>query len=165
MYRKVCIGFICLVFSGCFQGPTGPQGPSGISDKQIRLETLLSDGSIDTIWDYLNPSDYFIKFNKNNYVNVDSIIFVVNAGSADVNTFCLVELFNAQDLSPINGGLISSNDTSHEPNSITPLGWAQTGNIFNSLPNEESTIGIRVKSSKQGNLVVIDKACLFLYRH
>ena len=164
-YIKFSFLVILLFISAC-EGPTGPEGTSGMngtSDKQIRIEFgSFSNSTSDTSWIITLPT--IINFNKDYYVGIDSIIFVVNIGSSNLNTNCVVELFNLTDNLPIQGSTVLTNDTTKFPGFIIGGKWCYSANIINNLPSKEITLGARFKSDNYGNLVNINQGMLLLYR-
>ena len=125
-------------------GPTGPAGAPGGNDKEIRLSFSATQGTAwsDTNWHSDAAQVAIYRFNKNNYVGVDSIIFVALLETADSTAPCTMRLFNLTDSAMIQGSLISSSSRS--------LFLVQSSNISSSLPGKEITIVPQVKSGKSG---------------
>jgi hypothetical protein len=177
---KVLYSFFSVMFFlfliAC-EGPTGPQGPigetgqqgstgnDGTSDKQIRIEfESFSNSTTDTAWVFTHPLTFITNFDKDYYVGVDSLIFNVNIGSTNLNTNCIVELFNLTDNQPISNSLLFTNDTTKFPYSFLGGKWCKSANLLNSFPNKEITVAVRFKSDRYGTLVNINKGMLLLYR-
>jgi len=167
-----------LILFGCKgeEGPVGPQGSQGeqgipgldgTSDKQIRInfDPSIFTMTADTIWNYPNSSTYLIKFNINNYTNVDSIIFAANMGSFNTNTNCIVELFNITDNVEIQGSTLITNSDTKFPGLIYGGIWCQTQNILDKFPNKDIDLSIRIKSSRNGTDVNVNRGILLVYRN
>ena len=157
--------FALVSFYTCFdnEGPAGPPGKDGKDgdyDKQICIPFPFtgSYGTSRSQYTYLSSSA-IIKFNKNNYIGVDSIIFVphIDAWMGDDN-YCIAEIFNLTDSTEILNSLVKTNSK----NRI----WVESGNIYDSFPEKEIDICVRFKSLKDGDdyRVGINRAWLFLYR-
>ncbi len=101
-----------------------------------------------------------IKFNKNNYPGVDSIVFIVQPFSYDPSFESIVELYNFTDQVSIIESSLSSNQPSVNDN----LKYLETSNLFNNLPDKEITLGIRIYSSKDDSHVSCGYSYLVLYR-
>jgi hypothetical protein len=96
-----------------------------------------------------------IKFNKADYAT-DSIIFTTDPYTGGSGNHSIVELYNITDNLAIAGGSLS---TVFPYNNRTSLFSA---NIFNNLPNKEITIGVRTKSSVDGQFASNTGTGLFL---
>ena len=156
---------LVLAITSC-EGPIGPEGTPGINgtnDKQIRLEFgSFSHSTSDTSWIITYPT--IINFKKEYFVGVDSIIFVVNMGSSNLNTNCVAELFNLTDSISIQRSTVLTNDTTKFPGFSIGGKWCYSANVYNNLPAEEITLGVRFKSDNYGNMVNINEGMLLLYR-
>ena len=152
------ITLLIIVSEFACEGSTGPEGPAGDSDKQIRLNIPAGgQGTSGTDWRILPEPSHLIKFNKNYYVNVDSIIFICsfgNDGSSAASAF--VNLYNVTDSLPIANSLLQNN--------TNPYVWVESGNLLDELPSEEINLAIRIRSETQGIGVGIASAFLLLYR-
>lgn len=153
----------CLL-TACFllackgdKGDAGPAGPVGTTDKQIRLTffSVLGIGRTDTVY-YTLPNYLLVKFNKSNYTDVDSITFAAVGRSDSSNVFCTLELFNVTDSLRIQGSSIQTNSKVFK--------LFESNNIVSILPNKEIALAISIRSSKQGTLVEVQQAHLFVYR-
>jgi hypothetical protein len=144
-------------FLGCTkEGPIGPAGKDANNDKQIMLtlDFFANTTSIDGVIGL-----GLIKFDKRNYVGVDSIIFVSRPYSGDINSKSIVELYNISDNLSINNSLLESNQPLQENN------YLESGNLFSMLPEKEINLGIRIRSEKEGSFAgVYNNSYLFLYR-
>lgn len=138
----------------CTVNEVGPAGEDGVSDRQIRLalgeqfnttDSLRIDGRFD-----------LIRFDKRNYVNVDSIIFTSRMRSETVGNQCLVDLFNVTDNVLLESAQLSTDTTNFD--------WIASDNIFDGLPNKEITLAVIIRSENQTNLVEGGQSFLFLYR-
>ena len=152
------ITLVIIVSEFACEGSTGPVGPAGDSDKQIRLIFPAGGhGTSSTDWRILPESSHLIKFNKNYYVNVDSIIFICslgNDGSSDASVF--VDLYNVTDSLPIANSLLQNN--------TNPYAWVESGNLLDELPSKEINLAIRIRNETQGTGGGIASAFLLLYR-
>lgn len=139
-------------------GPTGPGGANGTSDKQIRFQIspALGAGTSDTTGFMIAPNSGIIMFDIDNYVGVDSAVFVSYLQTADPSVDCILELYDATDSTVIRGGTIESHSTQGA--------WAQSSNVYSSLPHKEITLTAYIKSGKNGVLVNAYPMYLFLYR-
>ncbi len=140
-------------------GPTGPTGATGTSDKQIRFEMSpgYGVGISDTSGYMLSPSVGIIKFDIDNYVGVDTVMFVAYLKTADPSADCMLELYDATDSTFIKGGSIESNSTQGV--------WVQSSNVYSNLPHKEITLTAYIKSGKNGVVVNAYPIYLFLYRN
>jgi hypothetical protein len=130
-------------------------------DKQIRLDIGPSPYNVystDYVLNQYNDEDgYLIKFNKLNYANVESIIFVPSmaAWSApDQPTTCFVQLFNLTDNVAINNSELQS--------SVRAFVFQESGNILNDLPSKEVTLAMRVRTTNPNQPVSVGKSYLFI---
>lgn len=134
-------------------------GTNGGYDKQIVLEIINGGGNTTSTNGFIGGE--LIKFNKANFTNVDSIVFVSTSlycDDTDVNPGAILELYNITDNLPIaNGKLISSK-------SFANRGFQQTNNLYNFLPDKEVTLGIRLSSKTQGAFAGVYTSYLVLYR-
>lgn len=133
----------------------GQNGQNGTSDKQIILPINFSANTTST-----TPvaGAGLIKFSKRNYVGVDSIILASNSYVADAANTAIVELYDVTDKAIVMNGMIRSN------NLYSPDVYLQTGNVYNYLPDKEITLGISLKSEKQGMFAASGSCYLILYR-
>jgi hypothetical protein len=133
----------------------GQNGQNGTSDKQIILPINFSANTTST-----TPvtGAGLIKFSKDNYVGVDSIILAANSYVADVSNTAIVELYNVTDKQVV------PNSTIRSSNLYNPDAYVQTSNVYNALPNKEITLGISLKSEKEGMFAASGSCYLILYR-
>jgi len=137
-------------------GPPGKDGKDGETDKQIRMELAVwNGGTEDNQWTSVLG---LIKFDKRNYIGVDSIIFVANIYTYDTTNFCIAELFN------YDGGIVIQNSTIQSNTLYSYISFTQSGNIYQTLPDKEINIGLRFRSSVKGKTSGIAYRYLFLYR-
>jgi hypothetical protein len=134
-------------------------GNHGNSDKLIRL-TIAHDGisTSSTEW-YISeyPTYNFHDFNKNDYGNIDSIVFVPSLHSDNSNNKCIAELYNITDGLSIENSQVESSST----------GWDfhYSENIYETLPSKTIDIGIRIKSENNGqNVSTGIVSYLYIYR-
>jgi len=146
-------------------GPSGTQGPPGNNDEQIRLEFgTFAVSTNDTSWYLTGPLSRIDNFNKDYFTGVDSIIFVVNIGSTNLNTYCVADLFNVTDSLSVLGSMVMTNDTTRFKYSIISGKWCQSGNIIDNIPSKEISLAVRFRSDNYGTMVHLNKALLLLYR-
>jgi hypothetical protein len=130
----------------------------------IRLQFF--GGGVSYFWSqeeffYLPPPTYLVKFNKQHYVGVDSIIFVVALQAGSLAGRAFAEVYNHTD------GVLVANSTV-QTTSTTAV-WVESGNIFGSLPEREVTLGIRMRPEVGGfmsveHAAILGSAYLLLYR-
>ena len=117
MIKNGIVLFIIFAFFMYCEGPTGPKGENGIDgkngyyDRQIRLNIFDVWTSISTEWELTPQTLHLIKFNKMNYTDVDSILFVALLyvhEESDSNNACHVKLYNVTDSVDIDNAEISS---------------------------------------------------------
>lgn len=155
--RYLLTATLVVFLQSCKEGPSGPPGTDGSSDKQIRvLFPSASLGSSDTAG-FISPIyTYIVKFNKNYYVDVDSIKFAAFVRSSNSNTTCRLEVFNLTDSNVVSGSLITTNNTSYV--------LEESQNALSSFPNKEITLALKIRSSTQGTFVECQQAGIYLYR-
>lgn len=129
-------------------------------DKQIQLYFFAGQGVQTTTPTIVAGRTY--KFNKHNYVGVDSIVFMTNPNTAgDTSNYSIVSLYDITDSVPIAGSTLSNNV--HNPNI-----FVQTGNIYKSLPDKEITLGVTIRSKNDvtgsNQVAQVSDAYLFLFR-
>ena len=123
--------------------------------KQIGLG-LPTFNTADTLY---IPTQYYSlqKFNIDYFPNADSVFFRGNIvlGNTDNVVF---QLYDITDSIPIEG----SNITFTKQNANTQA-YYQSGNIVNSLPHKEISLGISMHNSTSGAFVGMNDAILFVY--
>lgn len=169
MKFKYIYVFIMVLFISC-EGPIGPNGKDGINgqngenggyDKQIRLDVGAQFGidvvHPDTLW-HVSDTLYhtLLRFNKDYYVDVDSIIFECVAGTFTDQATCYVELINLTDNVPITSSLVF--------NAGPGFKIVSSKNIYNQLPNKEITLGIQTKCNASGKEIYSARFTIYLYR-
>jgi hypothetical protein len=120
-------------------------------DNLTRIELgSPNDGTCETGW-YLSQHDtfYLHDFNKLDYTNVASILFVPSmyVTENDVNNFITVELFNITDNVPIPNTQITSYENAYI--------FKYSENIYDALPNYPITLAIKLKSNDTGSCVML----------
>lgn len=105
-------------------------------------------------------SGEFVNFNKNNYPGVDSIIlicepYVFQGGVGNVAT---VELYDATSNSAIPNSSVATTRT-------YTVGFLSSQNTYNSLPNQNILLGVRIRSGINGKSVGSGNCYLYMYRH
>lgn len=114
-----------------------------------------------------NTTDWFISeyptfnlpdFCKDDYNNVDSIIFVPSMHTTDPNNKCIVELYNISHGQSIEGSLIESNTPGYN--------FHYSQDIFDFLPSERIDLGVRLKSEQDDINVATGLVCyMYIYQH
>ena len=133
-------------------------GQDGEMDKQIRFDFGSGGwgyGTNTTNWTIVFPRIPY--FNLNNYPNVDSIMFTAELKSESLFEECKVQLFDITNNQVIE-------NTEFTMNSANYVLVETTVNLFDFIPKEEITLGIRVKSSKSNHWVFFQRPQLVLYR-
>ena len=159
IYKIVFLILIVLVACKGPKGLQGSPGEEGKCDRQIRIDFDFRGDAYTSTSEtrrLLVPHTYLIKFNKHYYTGVDSIIFVVLLASGESEHYAMVDLFNITDNLSIANSLIHTKSTS-------PV-WLEFVNIYDYLPDEEITLGVRLWTEHNGKMVYVYSASLFLYR-
>jgi hypothetical protein len=127
-------------------------------DKQIRFNIVNTNGlGINTIEGGQAPEEYnLIKFNKDFYDNIESIVLAGQIRSSDPSANCIVELVNVTDNIIYSSSQIKGNSTS--------FSLATSGNFISDLPGKEITLSVRIRTDKEGIVVEANQINLFLYR-
>jgi hypothetical protein len=116
-------------------------------DKQIRLQ-FGAPGFSTRESEFVLPelvTSNIIKFNKLNYTNVASIVFMPSlyAGRDPMipseTTACVAQLYNLTDNVPIAGTELMSD--------VNAVVFKESGNIYDALPAKEITLAIRIRST------------------
>lgn len=130
------------------------------SDNLTRLVVSRHDVSASSTGWTINqyPTYNLPDFCKNDYSNIDSIIFVPSMHTNDPNTKCIVELYNITDGLSIENSQIESN--------MPGYNFHYSQDIANYLPPERIDIGVRIKSEHQGVVVSTGMASyLYIFKH
>lgn len=101
----------------------------------------------------------FVGFNKHNYPGVDSIILLCNpyVFREGVGNTAIVELYNITANTPIaNSSIITGRGYTYS--------FLISANVFSSLPDQDIWLGIRVRSSIEGETAASGKCYLYMYR-
>jgi hypothetical protein len=146
---------IINLLASCTIYEAGVPGLDGVSDKQIRFPIGTNISSNATTATRAASQYDLIKFDKRNYIQVDSIIFSSRMRSALPTDSCIVELFNVTDNQVVSNSILYSKSETFV--------WQDSKNIFSSLPNKEVTLSVQVRS-KKGATVEGGQSFLFLYR-
>jgi hypothetical protein len=156
LHKSFIIILSVFALGACTINEVGPPGQDGVSDKQIRLPLGInvSTSAADSV--RVESRYDLIKFDKRNYVFVDSIVFVSALKSkVDMDT-CLVQLYNVTDRRIIQKATLTSDTTAWV--------WKESLNIFADLPAKEVSLGVIVRNKKTGAIVEGGQSFLFLYR-
>lgn len=141
-------------------------GINGDYDKQIMFKfSQVYNASKDTVINSIQNSGSGIRFfNKNNYTNIDSAVFVAFdiktatdcCSGSDVRKKLKIELFDLTNGHPILNSLIESDDI--------PKGtFARSNNFINNLPSGDIELGTRLISDKN-YFAGISEMYLIIYR-
>lgn len=104
------------------------------------------------------PTFSILDFHKDDYVGVDSIVFVPSLSTGDSNNKAIVELYNKTDDEPIENSHIESNSTGYN--------YHYSKDIYDDLPSKRIELGIRIKSETDGVAVATGLVSyLFIYKH
>jgi hypothetical protein len=111
-------------------------------DNLTRLELgSPNEGTCGTEWHRTIYKTFeFPDFNKMDYSNVASILFVPSMVSFDENNTVSVELYNVTDDVPIANSLLE--------HSLLEYTFKYSEDIYNSLPSYPITLSIRMKNSE-----------------
>jgi len=136
---------------------TAGNATGGCGDKVELLEMWWTANTTSTNW-VEGPSRY--KFDKTDYCNVDSITWYVSLRIAPGGSgYAEAELYDLATGQTIAGSNTQSTNTiSWQPNAYT-----ETHDLYSTLPNQRTTLGIRVRSSN-GQFSSVDRSFLVIYR-
>lgn len=101
-----------------------------------------------------------VKFNKNNYPGVDSIILVCNPFVGNVGNTAIVQLINMTDNVVLNNSTVTTNNLY----SLDESAYLSSGNVFNALPNYDISLGINFRSGNENMFAATGTCYLYLYR-
>jgi hypothetical protein len=132
-----------------------------ILDKEITLNFHMQTMTASKATFETSPEfSYLIGFDKRDYKNVDSVVFIAGLATNYVNDTCYARLVNLTDNIEI------ANSTLH---ASTNGGYklVQTNNIFNSLPNKRINLGIQIRTTNEESyhFAFITEPYLKLRRH
>ena len=117
-------------------------------DNLVRLPLGSPDMNVcsTTAW-YISPhqSWHLQNFNKHDYANVSSILFVPSLATPSAGNVVTAELFNITDNKPIANSQLTHNDKNYV--------FKYSENIYDALPDHTITLGIRLKNSTGGSAV------------
>ena len=135
-------------------------GIDGGFDEQIRLIAYAHSGT-GSFGNFGTTSGFFIgdiiNFNKQNYIGVDSAVFVANIRAGNSTTLGYAELYDETNGQVISNSIVSTTNTN-----FTTL---ESGNLFDNLPDGTVNLTIQVRSETSGVTTSINgKNYLFLYR-
>ena len=133
-------------------------GVDGGYDEQIRF--VMQGGATTTSSIGTIRHETLVKFDIRNYIGVDSIIFVANPYVLNASNFAFVELYNSTDDEVITNSLLTSNNLGNDAELIN------TSNLINEFPKKEISIGIKLRSSLEGEFSASGTSShLFLFRN
>ncbi|MFD2600870.1 DUF7151 family protein [Flavobacterium suzhouense] len=114
-------------------------------DNLVRLPLGSPDMNVcsTTAW-YISPhqSWHLQNFNKHDYANVKSILFVPSLSTPTPENIVTAELYNITDNIPIANTQLTHNSANYV--------FKYSENIYDALPDHTITLGIRLKNSKSG---------------
>jgi len=157
-----CILGIMLALSSIFMFSCEKESET-YYDKLVRIEIPTNGNSTTSSeWSRNIPGYNLSDFSKEDYRNVDSIVFVSTMRSDYVGNIynsakCIVELMNMTDTVAIENSLIESKSV--------VLDYFYSKNIYNSLPSKRIDLGIRIRSEIEGIPVFYGYSYLYIYRH
>lgn len=128
-----------------------------IGDKTIKLEFGPSGGiSTNSSTGYIinDLSKCLLNFNKLDYKNVASIYFCVLAKSGNPSNSFEVELYDIKTNHVISNSTITGNNSDFQV--------LKSANLFDELPDSDSNLSVRVKSSDGINYVTFEKAYIVI---
>ena len=147
----------------------------------VRDTTVIVDSTLDktivlNLWQNLGQTGedtatsyiMLFKFNKSDYLGVDSIVFSANPYVQDTTNNSIVSLYDITDSVPIAGSTLTSNQ--YDSPSITYPGtkFLQTGNLYNAFPAKQILLGATIKGTKVGHpdpmFALATYGYLYLYR-
>ncbi|QXP53591.1 hypothetical protein [Cellulophaga sp. HaHa_2_1] len=128
-------------------------GSNGVSDEQVRFRFDFGGNTTSTT-PIIGGS--LINFDKNFFVEVDSIVFAADPYVGDISNTSFVELYDRTNEEPIANSLLSSNNLPEDAQ------FLYSENIINQLPDGEITLGIRFWSETQGQFAATDLNSIFL---
>ena len=129
-------------------------GSDAVTDKITRLEIPGAGANTSSSTAILTGS--LIKFNKSDFAT-DSIVFVADPYTGGNGNLSVVELYNITDGVPIGGSVLSTNAS---PSNRL---FMFSENIFDSLPSKEITIGVKTKSSVDGQFASNSLIGMYLF--
>lgn len=159
------IASICLSFNSCKKDsdcipcrscePTGQQ----FYDKQMRIHICDNTyWSIDTVGSVDSLYCTIVKFNKNNYQRVDSIILTGLFYSQKISK-CIVDLYSLTDKK-----VLAYNIIEYQSPINGQKARKYSNDIYKFLPDKEINLGFRVRTNIQGESAVATDMELLLYR-
>ena len=133
-------------------------GIDGGFDEQIRL-TIYNNGANSQCTSTSRFDGDLIKFDKRNWVGVDSIVFIPHLWSQSSSSNAIAELYDKTNNAVINNSTVSSTNTD-------PFdGHISSGNIYDDLPQSEIDITIQTRAESSSFQACINqKSYLMLYR-
>jgi hypothetical protein len=135
-------------------------GIDGLWDKQIRFD-FGSSGYTGLTNDHVtwqNCEEWRIPFfNINNYPDLDSVLFFATLEVYSGSGECIVELYNFTDNQIIQNGELrsSANVETYVESKV---------NLLTYMPDKEIILGIRLRSTIEGSMVIVSNPQLILYR-
>ncbi len=157
---------LCALFISLMSCETekGEDTPVIETDKQVRLEIFsMNPGSSSAYSEDIIIGD-LIRFNKNYWSNVDSIIFVANFGVGEYSEegtsafTATAELYDKTNEQVIEGSSVSTNSTI--------VSHISSSNVYDNLPDEEITLGIKFSIDNEGEYIGISgTSYLFIYKN
>ncbi|SHH19488.1 hypothetical protein SAMN04488109_3110 [Chryseolinea serpens] len=123
-------------------GTNGKNG-NGMPDLVTRLEIPFGWGTTSSVTPVITGNLY--KFNKADYAT-DSIVFASEPYNYGGGNLAEVELYNITDNVAVEGSLLSSG------NAWQNRKFQVSDNVYKNLPSKEITLGVRFRSTVEGQL-------------
>lgn len=125
-------------------------------DKKVILNWDSNFGTSSTSYELIRPYFYLRDFNIDNYMGVDSVVFMAYLDVSRSTVKGTMQLFDVTNNTVIPNTTLFSNSTNYK--------LCKTGNLITSLPHESINVAIRLKTSKSGYSFSVVNAKLILYR-
>ena len=165
--KKLLVFFVsCVFLISCEkEGPQGPTGKDGVTDKQIRFDlgwSFANGYESDTVIYAISSGMGISQFNFNYYPDIDSVIFILyniktmTRSASDISASVKIDLYDLTNKEPIPNSEIISDD-------ISIGSFVQSKNLVNSFPNQTIDLGVRVIFDFN-NFAETGAGYLFLYR-
>jgi hypothetical protein len=92
-------------------------------------------------------------FNKNNYKNCSSIVFVGHLTSSNALDKCYLEIFNLTDSIIIPNSTISTSNGNK---------WYESENLINDFPDKDIDLTLKLRSGRDGTFVSFNSASIYI---
>lgn len=159
MKQIVLFIFFLVAAASCsqFDASVSPFGLNS-ADNEVEIETIkfeIRHLTLSEEWTYF-PKEYV---NILDYYEIDSVRFSANMRSQDFYENCIVELYDFTNDRPIRNSTVTSNVRFY-------FKYVESSNILPTFPQDEALLGIRIRSSREGNPVeVAYESQILIYSH